>query len=133
MAVRVGVPQVEVVSVDLELGCRHDPVRCGVGGIHRIDLGGVRRVLELYVHGDQTVTAQMVQVGAVIGSRNVVYGVIVVSINDIMTLRIPEIFVAVFIIANRKFSIVMVVDGEMERDFAVATKAVDVVMGVDGT
>ena len=132
MTVRVLVPQVEFVCVDLELSGSDDPVGRRVGGVHGIDLGGVGGVFELHVHGHEAVAVMDVLVGAMIGARHVVIQVIMVGVDDLMPLGIPVIVVAVFIVTDSEAVFVVVVDGEVERGLAVATIAVDVVVGVDG-
>ena len=79
-AVGVDVPEVEVVGVDLELGSGDDPVWSGVVGVHGVDGGGMWRVLELYVHGDEAVAFRLVAVGSVIGARQVVDEAVVVGV-----------------------------------------------------
>ena len=71
-AVGIGVPQVEVVGVDLELGGGDDPVGSGVVGVHGVDGRGVWGVFKLHSHGDEAVAVGLVLVGAVVGARHVV-------------------------------------------------------------
>ena len=67
-AIWVLVPHGVIIGIDLELGGCDNPMRCRIGGIHRIDLSGIRRVIELHVHGHDAVAAKSIEIGPVIGT-----------------------------------------------------------------
>ena len=55
---RIIVPKVEFIRVDLEFGGRHNPVGSGVQGVYRVDVGGVGGVVEMEVKVDEAVATQ---------------------------------------------------------------------------
>ena len=132
VTVGVGIPEVEVVSVDLELGSGDDPVRGGVVGVHGIDGRGMWRVLELNSHGDEAVAVRCVRVGSVVGARHVVDKPVVVGVDDFMSHGVPEVLIAGLVFGDDEVVLVVAADGKVERGFAGAAEGVGVMVGVDG-
>lgn len=123
MAVRVVVPEIEVVGVDLELRCCHDPVGGVIGLIHRIDGRGVRCVFKAHIHRDDAVAVFDVLIGPMIGARQVIDEAVVVAMDDFVALRIPEVFVARLVFGYEEVAFVVVVDAKAQVDDAVAAVA----------
>ena len=132
VAVGVGVPEVEVIGIDLELGGGDDPVRGGVVKVHGVDGRGVRRVFHGDVHGDEAVAVGHVLVSPVVGAGHDVDLVLVVGIEYLVSSGIPEVLVAGLLLGDGEGALVVVVDGEVEGGLALAAEGVDVVVGVDG-
>ena len=80
-------------------------MRCRIGGVHRIDLSGIRRVIELYVHGHDAVAAKFIEVSPVISTRlseDVVFGVVFIIGMVFQPTRFPVIAVATLAIGYRE-------------------------------
>ena len=67
-----------------------------------------------------------------VSARHVIFQIFVVCVENLMTLRIPEITVAVFFICYGEADFVMVVDGKIERGLTIAAVCVNIMMRVDG-
>ena len=129
---RVGIPEVEVVGVNLELGGGDDPVGSSVAEVHGIDGRGMGCVFHFDAHGDDAVAFGLVEVGPVIDTRHGIVVTSMVGVGDFVSFRIPEIIVTGLIFGDDEGVLVVVVDGEVERGFTLTAVDVGVVMGVDG-
>ena len=130
-AVRVGVPQMEIVCVDLEFGSGYNPVWGMVGRIHGIDFGRMRRITEINIHRNDAVAIHLVLVGPLIGARhcvNMVLGIIRVWSGICMSLGVPKVTITVFFIRNGELIRLVVGDGQVENVCAVAFHISKVVM-----